>query len=407
MLMIPNGYPMPRRKLSVADTRRITLAAQGFDRPRLSRRCTSADLRDLIRRLGLIQIDYVNVLTPAQYQVPFSRLGSYPRAMLDATVYGPREFTEQWAHEACILPVETWPLLRHRMEVRPVRPWGFEKFMAEHADYAAMVLEEVRKRGPLAAADLPDPPGRPRRIDGAWWNVPRAALEAHFGRGLLATVNRSPAFVRIFDLAERAIPARHFTRRIEREEAQRELLRQAAREVGVATAADLADYYRMPLREARPRIAELVAGGEVREVAVDGWREPAFLHREAKTPKRVDAAALISPFDPLIFFRPRVKRLFALDYRVEIWVPQAKRRWGYYVLPFLLGDRLVARVDLKADRARSRLSVPGAWIEPGCDVSEVAPALSRELRLVAGWLDLDGVDIAARGAFAARLRRSG
>src|SRR5688500_15704146 len=201
---------MPRAILSLAETRRIALAAQGFDRPRPTRPVTAKDLVAVIRRLGLLQIDYVNVLIPAQYQVPFSRLGPYRKPLLDTAIYGRADFTEQWAHEASIIPVETWPLLRHRMEVRPVRPWGFEKFMAAHAPSAALVLEEVRRRGPLPAADLPDPPGRDRRIPGAWWTVPRAALEAHFGRGLLAAVNRSPDFTRIFDLVERAIAPEHY-----------------------------------------------------------------------------------------------------------------------------------------------------------------------------------------------------
>ena len=391
-------------RLSLAEARRIALAVQGFDRPRPTRAVTAKDLGAVIRRLGMLQIDYVNVVIPAQYQVPFSRLGPYRKCLLDTAIYGRADFTEQWAHEASIIPVETWPLLRHRMEARPVRPWGFEKFMAEHSDYAALVLEEVRRRGPLAAADLPDPPGRDRRIPGAWFGtVPRAALEAHFGRGLLAAVDRSPDFTRIFDLVERAIAPEHYARKIERDEAQRELLRKAARAIGAGTAADLADYYRMPLREARSRLAELVATGELREISVEGWREPAYLHREARVPKRLEAAALISPFDPLIWFRPRVKRLFQFEYRVEIWFPREKRRWGYYVLPFLLGDRLVARVDLKADRPRRRLCVLAAYLESGANASAVADALSVELHHMANWLELEGIEVARHSEFARKL----
>lgn len=266
--------------LSLSEARRVALAAQGFDRPRPKRRPGPRDLGRVIRQLGLLQIDFVNVLAPAHYQVPFSRLGPYPRAHLDELVYPRRQakapappFTEQWAHEASIVPVETWPLLRHRMERHRVRPWGFEKIMEENPAYIDWVLDQVRTRGPLVAGDLREPDGAMRRIPGAWFgSVPRAALEAHFGRGRLGIADRRPNFARAYDLAERIVPPQHHARRVDREDAQRELLRLAGCALGIAAAADLADYYRMPISEARPRLAEPV---EAATCAKCGWRDGA------------------------------------------------------------------------------------------------------------------------------------
>jgi uncharacterized protein YcaQ len=391
---------MSRDGLSLGEARRIALAAQGFDHRRPRGRIGTRDLRGAIRKMGLLQIDYVNVLVPSHYLVPFSRIGPYERSHLDDLVYRRREFTEQWAHEASILPVETWPLLRHRMEAHRVRPRGFELFLEQHPGYVDRVLDEVRARGPLTADDLPGPEGIPRRIADAWFGtIPRAVLEAHFGRGVLAVAERRTSFVRAYDLAERVLSAEHHRREVGREEAQRELLRLAARSLGVGTAGDLADYYRMPIREARGRIAELVEAGELREVQVEGWREPAYLHPEARLPSRIDAAALLSPFDPLVWHRARAARLFDFEYRIEIYVPREKRRWGYYVLPFLLGDRLVARVDLKADRAGRRLLVLAADIEPDAEGTSVANALAAELLTMAVWLGLDSVSVGRQGGF--------
>jgi len=393
--------------LSLAEARRIALAAQGFDRPR-PRRVTARDLTRTIRQLGLVQIDYVNVLVPAQYQVPFSRLGPYKRSLFDDVVYRGREFTEQWAHEASIVPMETWPLLRHRMETHRPRPWGFEKFLEKHADFAAWVVEQVRERGALTADDFRVPDGVADRVSelipGAWHDsVPRAVLEAHFGRGVMAVTERRSDFSRVYELAERAIPAEHHQRRLSREESQRELMSMAARAHGIATARDLADYYRMSMREARPRIVELVEAGELREVRVQGWREPAWLHRDARTPVSIKAEALLSPFDPVVWFRPRAQRLFGFNYRIEIWVPREKRKWGYYVLPFLLGENLVARVDLKADRVQRTLRVIAAYIEPKTKPVVVAEALARELKIMANWLDLESVAVERRGGLARQL----
>jgi len=244
-------------------------------------------------------------------------------------------------------------------------------------------------------------------LPGSWYgSVPRAVLEACFGRGQLAVTARRENFSRVFDLAERVIPADHHGRHLDTHESQRTLLLIAARACGVGTAADLADYFRMKVGEARPRIAELVEAGEVRAVRVEGWREAAYLHPDAAAPRPIDARALLSPFDPLIWFRPRTARLFGFDYRFEIFVPAAKRKWGSYVLPFLYGDRLAARVDLKADRSASCLRVPGAYLEPWADPGPVAAALAAELKTLSRWLRLDAVRAGRRGNFAAPLAKA-
>src|SRR4051794_31959924 len=385
--------------LTLHEARRAALAAQGFDHPRPTRP-SARHIRQTIRRLGLVQIDCVNVLVPAHYQVLFSRLGAYDRAVFDRVAWQSGDFTKQWAHEASIIPVETWPLLRHRMNLTRFANWGFVQAVQRHPEYLSWVVDQVRERGPLGADHLPAPEGAGRRIPGTWvGTLPRGALEMQFIQGLLATVERRSDFSRVFDLAERRIPSEHFTRQVDREQAERELLRIAARAHAVATAKDLADYFRMKVGPTRPRIAELVEAGDLVEVAVEGWRETAYLHPDAAIPRRIDAAALLSPFDPLIWTRPRVARLFHFDYRVEIFVPERLRKWGFYVLPFLLGERLVARVDLKADRAAGRLLVKGAWGE-----SNAAEALATELRLLAGWLELDRVVIGRRGDLASALR---
>jgi len=346
-----------------------------------------AQIAGVIRKLGLVQLDFVNVVGPAHYQVIFSRLGPYNRKLLDDLIYRSGEFTEQWAHEASIIPVETWPLLRWRMATFRFRPWGFEKILARNPGYADTVLDALRQRGALPTEDMHHPEDAVRRIPGAWHgSVPRATLEAHFARGLVGIADRRPNFSRVYNLAERVIAAEHFAQEILAEEAQRRLLVQSARGCGVGTAADLADYFRMKVGEAKPRIAELVESGELREVRVEGWREPAYIHRETKAaPKEIAARALLAPFDPLIWFRPRLARLFQFDYRFEIFIPEAQRKWGCYVLPFLYGDRLVARVDLKADRAAGRLRVVSRRYERGCKRPEIVAALDAELRLVSKW----------------------
>jgi uncharacterized protein YcaQ len=289
------------------------------------------------------------------------------------------------------------------MQQHRARPYTFDAFMRRHPDYAAHVLEQVRVRGALSADDLAPPDGVGRRMPPGCWigTVPRAMLEAQFGRGLLAVTTRRQNFSRLYDLAERVIPAEHHAKQIEAADAQRELLRLAARAHGIGTTADLADYYRMPIREASPRLAELAESGEIAAVDVEGRR--AWLHKEARAPRQIGAAAILAPFDPLIWYRPRAAWLFDFDYRLEIFVPKPRRRWGYYVLPFLFRERLAARVDLKAERAADRLDVLAAYVEPGNAPGEVAEALAAELHLLAGWLGLESVGVSRRGNLARAL----
>ncbi|PWU00939.1 MAG: cytoplasmic protein [Terriglobia bacterium] len=375
--------------LSLSEARRVALAAQGFHQRR-PRRATVPQLRDTIRRLGVVQMDFVNVLCPAHYMVPFSRLGPYDRAAFDKLVYRSGQFAEHWAHEISIIPAETWPLLRYRRETDRVRPWGFAKVLEERADYSASVVEHVRRSGPLAADELEPPDGGDdHRIPGAWiGTIRRGVMEAHFLRGTLAAAGRRTDFSRVYDLAERLIPGEHREQSVSYDDCRRALLLQAARAHGIGTAADLADYYRMPVRDARPRLEELVTSRQLQEVRVEGWREPAYLHPNAEAPASIDAAALLSPFDPLIWFRPRIERLFGFHYRVEIFVPPEKRRYGFYVLPFLFGEELVARVDVKADRANGVLRVLGTWFEKP-KTRTIAAALSEELRTLGAWLGLE------------------
>ena len=390
--------------LSRAEARRIAIRASGLSAPRL-KRVTQRDVSRVIRALGLVQLDFVTSVVPAHYQVLFSRLGPYDRRLLDHAVYESGDFTEQWAHEASIIPVETWPLLRHRRDTHRARPWDAQSFLDRHPAYSRTVLAEIRSRGPLHSDDMPDPPGVARRRPGHWYaSVPRIVLEAHFGRGILAVTGRRSDFARQYDLAERVIRPEHFDARLGAADAQRELLRQAARASGVATAAELSDYFRMYVRDTRPRIEELRESGELIPAQVEGIREPAFLHRDATGPAgKFACCALLSPFDPLIWYRKRAMRLFQFDYRFEIFIPEGKRKWGSYVFPFLFGDRLAARVDLKSDRAASCLRVQAAYLEDGHRADDVAAALMTELRIWARWLGLDGVAVARKGNFAKAL----
>ena len=395
---------MTAGSLSLAQARRLALAAQGFSRRRPSGRVDVRHLRRAFDDLALLQLDYVNVLVPSHYLVLFSRLGPYDPARLDDLAYRRREVIEQWAHEASLVPVASWPLLAHRRRRHQPRPRSFAPFLKRNPGYVAEALEVVRERGPLLPDDLPWPEDGSRKLAHAWFgSVRKAVLEHHFGLGRVAVAARLGNFARVYDLAERVVAAEHHGREVDADAARRELLRQAARALGVATAGDLADYFRMSAAEAKPRIAELAAAGELTPVRVEGWREPAYLDPAATVPRRLRAAALLSPFDPVVWTRRRAQRLFGFDYRFEIFVPREKRRWGCYVLPFLLGDRLVARVDLKSDRAGRRLQVLGAWIETHAGAAEVLPPLAAELRALAAWLGLDDVTVRRHGDLAVPL----
>ncbi|MDX1506865.1 MAG: crosslink repair DNA glycosylase YcaQ family protein [Woeseiaceae bacterium] len=397
---------MSRRvRISASEARRIALAASAFDRERPGAQPDARHFRRVIDTLGLLQLDFVNVLVPAHFLVLWSRLGAYDRARLEDFVYGCGDFTEQWAHEASIVPAGHWRLLAHRREAW--EPWKNNPILRldTRAEYLDAVLEQVREQGALTSQDLPPVPG-PKRNPGDWHrSVPRWALEYHFARGDLAVQRRLPNFQRVYDLPERVLSERHLACDVGREEADRELLRRAAGALGVATRHDLADYYRMSPRDAQPRIDELVDSGDLSPVAVEGWDEQAYLSRDARFPRSIPGASLLSPFDPVVWYRPRAERLFDFHYRIEIYVPESKRKWGYYVLPFRVGDDIMARVDLKAERGSGQLLVRHAYAEDGHDNGATAAALAEELRGLANWLELDALDVRAHNAFSKRLEK--
>jgi uncharacterized protein YcaQ len=389
-------------RLSAAAARRMALAAQGFGRPRpptVDRR----HLRRLLDTVGLLQIDSVNVLARAHYLPAFARLGPYPVAALDRMAWRDHELFEYWAHEASLLPIRLWPYVRWHMERRRgTGAWGRETRLRERRPgYIEQVLDEVRERGPLAVRDLSDPGGR----SGQWWGWAdgKVALEVLFAQGDV-TVARRVNFERHYDVPERVLPREVLDAPpVDEDEARREMLRISARALGVATARDLADYFRLNATTIRPRLAELVDAGELVEVAVDGWAQPAYLWPEARRPRRIEGRALMSPFDSLVFERTRTERVFGFHYRIEIYTPAPKRVFGYYVLPFLLRDEIVGRVDLKADRKEGRLVVKSAWAEDGAP-EDTADELSEELRQLAGWLGLDDITVEPRGDLAPMLR---
>ena len=351
----------------------------------------------------MVQLDSVNVAVRTHYMPAFSRLGAYPRDRFDAYAYGRRRLFEAWGHAASLLPVEHYPLLRHRMEdahSRSIRSIGQER-----RDYVEAICREVAERGPLAVSDLRD---QGRNRNRPWWGRSdgKLALEWLFATGRLAASRRGN-FTRVYDLTERVIPPRVLAAPAPgTRDAQRELLRLAAQAHGIGDAADLADYYRIGMPQARPLLRELVEEGELLEASVEGWDRPAYLHRDARTPRRIGAGALLSPFDSLIWRRDRTERLFGFHYRIEIYVPAPERQYGYYVFPFLTGDTLAARVDLKADRARGVLLVRGAYLEAGCDAGAVAAELAAHLASMASWLELGEVKVDRRGNLAAPLRRA-
>jgi uncharacterized protein len=388
--------------LSLKTARRIALAAQGFGRARPAAP-GRGHVRDLARRLGVIQIDSVNVVTRTHYLPAFSRLGDYPRAGLEAEVWGPRRsLFEYWGHEASMLPLELQPLLRWRMErARGGAMWtGLSRFGREKRDYIDGVLAEIERRGPVTGGDFAE---GPRGTPGWWsWSDGKRALEWLFWAGLITTKTRN-GFERVYDLTERALPARIIDLPTPDEaDAVRELVRISARAMGVATAADLRDYFRLPLAEARRAIAELVETGDLTPATVPGWRQAAFIAPDARSPRKVTGAALLSPFDNLIWARDRTERLFGVRVRLEIYTPADRRAHGYYVLPFLEDEAITARVDLKSDRKAGVLLVQAAWREPDT-TAETPVRLASELRRMAGWLGLERVEVVGRGDLAEAL----
>jgi uncharacterized protein YcaQ len=394
--------------ISAREARWLAVSAQdlGGRRVRRAGGARPADIASLVRRIGIVQLDAINIVERAQFIALFSRLGPFDKGALHRLTGPGGSLWEYWGHAASLMPVEDEPLLRWRMGVGGTYHGGpkmeaYRKAWEEaHRDYLAAVLDEVRERGPLTGGQLQDP----RRRDGEWWerrSVGREALEWLFTRGHLAAW-RTPAFERVYDLPERVLP-RHVLEQPTPpiEEAHRALLLRAAAAYGVATTADLAGYYMLQLREAKPRVAELVEAGELVPVDVEGWNEPAYVlpGTRARRPARAHAT-LLSPFDSLVWDRKRAQRLFGFDYRIEVYVPGPKRVHGYYVLPLLVGDQLVARFDLKADRQASVLRVHASHVEGHADVDATAAAAAAELDELRRWLGLDTMAVARRGRLA-------
>jgi uncharacterized protein YcaQ len=398
-------------RLTAAQARRIAVAAQGFSELRPGGSVTRAHLRRLISRIQVLQLDSVSVVVRAHYAPVFSRLGPYDRAVLDRAAWdhsarSPRLLVEYWAHEAALMAVDDWSLLRWRMRQYRHGRWGTHIVKA-NPQLADKIVAAVAELGPSTAgqieAHLAAGPRGPR---GAWWGSrsdTKWVAEALFASGVLTTATRV-GFARHYDLTEHVLPPDVLARKVDEQDAVRELMLRAATALGVGTEADIRDYFRLAAGQAKPAIAKLVADGELEQVDVDGWSAPAYVPAGQTIPRRDRGTALLCPFDPLIFFRPRVQRLFEFHYRIEIYTPAAQRQYGYYVWPFLLDGELVARVDLKADRTADALHVVGAFIEPDRSPSRVAASLADELETMAGWLGLAGVTVGNRGDLAAELR---
>lgn len=393
-----------KNTLTAGEARRIALAAQGFggdrDAPVDRRR-----LAKLVERLGVVQLDSVNVVSRTHYMPAFSRLGAYPRELLEEIAWGrKRPLFEYWAHEASLLPLSSQPLLRWRMaDAQEGRgAWkGIARFIRERRDFLDTVRDEIARRGPMSAGELE----MGHKGQGGWWgwSESKRAVESLFWAGELTTATRRGTFERVYDLPEKVLPrAVAEAPTPTREDAQRQLVRIAAHAMGIATERDLRDYFRMGVEETRARVAELVEGGELLPVSVKGWREAAYLDPTTRRPRRISHTALLSPFDNLIWFRERTERLFGVRYRIEIYVPAEKRQHGYYVLPFLEGDALTARVDLKADRKAGVLIVQSSHAEPWAS-DATAPRLAAELQRMAGWLGLETVRVERRGDLAPML----
>ncbi len=396
-------------RLTAAQARRVAVAAQGFG-PAPATAVGRAHLTRLIDRIQVLQLDSVSVAVRAHYAPVFSRLGPYDREVLDTAAWShsaraPRLLVEYWAHEAALMAVSDWPLLRWRMREYTHGRWGVE-IVRNNPRLAEEIVGAITELGPATAGQIEAHlTAGAHRGKGAWWNRSETkwVAEALFAAGVLTTAHRA-GFARHYDLVERVLPAAVLACEVDDTTAVRALVRKAASALGVATEPDLRDYFRLRPDQSKPAVAALVAAGELEPVEVAGWAAPAYLRAGQKVPRADRGTALLCPFDPLIFFRPRVARLFGFEYRIEIYTPAAKRAFGYYVWPFLLDGQLVGRVDLKADRAAGVLRVPGAFVEAGQDAARVAGALAAELTTMARWLGLGGVSAGERGDLAGPLR---
>ena len=404
------GSPAVIPELTAGQARRIAIAAQQLAGPvrpltgPVGRGINRGHLNRLLDSIGLLQIDSVNVLARAHLLPIFSRLGPYPYSLLEGAAWprrsGDRLLLEAWAHVASLVPVGIEPLLRWRQAKFAAEPWPrVDAVRRDHPGFLDTVLSVIDERGPSSAGEIEkalEAPGR--GISGWWeWSITKTACEYLFAIGAIGVAYRR-GFERCYDLMDRVLP--EWVTALptpDVADAKRASLALAARAHGIGTAADLADYYRIKLTSARVALAELAEEGEVVPVRVRGWKEVAYLHRDARIPRKVSGAALLCPFDPLIWERDRTERLFDFHYRIEIYTPQEKRQFGYYVFPLLVGEQLMGRFDLKADRLGSRLLVQASWVEWDADAAIAADAAAVELTRMATWLGLAEVVVMQRG----------
>ncbi len=356
-------------------------------------------LHSTIQRLGLLQLDSVNVFERSHYLPHYARLGTYDKAALDRLAFARSgRYIEYWAHEAAVIPVDTWPLMRWRMRHFRDRA-SADATHWSHANRPMIdwLLAELASTGPLPASAIEHDANK---RSGPWWGWSdvKTGLEVLFRQGELVSGGRS-RFERVYALPEQVLPDEILGRVVSRRDAHRQLVRDAARAHGVGTATDLADYFRLRSDDTLVALRELEDDGEVTRVKVHGWTRPAWLHRDARIPRRVDATALLSPFDPVVWNRPRAQRMFGFHYRIEIYTPAPKRVFGYYSLPVLLDDELVGRIDLKSDRQNGVLRVQSAWSEPDAP-AETAARLAPLLRQTAAWQGLGDIEVMHRGSLA-------
>jgi uncharacterized protein YcaQ len=398
--------------ISAKQARHLALAAQGFEQPDPTRPVDRRRIMKMIRKTNMLQIDSVNVLSRAHYMPVFSRLGIYDRDLLDQLSWGTakqRKLFEYWGHEASLIPVEDYPLYRWRMEdaLRGLGMWGrMARIADDEPDFVASLLRHLDREGTTAASELNE---EPREGGSQWWGWTKAktAMEYLFWSGQVMARKRRSSFEREYDLPHRIIGDAAHEPALPRDVAQRALIAKGIVAMGVATIADLRKYFRLPTEDAKARVAEMVENGDLVPAEIEGWAQPGFIAPDAKIRRRATPSALMVPFDPVMWERDRVERIFGFNYRIEIYTPAEKRQFGYYVLPFMLNGAFVARVDLKADRQAKLLRVFSAHAEQGCDNDDVAAQLYAHLHHLARFLDMDGVDVTQMNAFSKRLAAQG